>query len=415
MNSLELLADLIGPVPVGWRIVRIGEVLKEVSEPIRMHDSEVYRLVSIGRRNTGMFHRDDVLGRDILTKDLQRVIPGSFVIARRQIVHGACALATTEFGDAAVSSSYSLFVGRDDCEIRFFAWLAKHPFMYRYFMDASHGIVIEKLNFDVSRWLSYPVYLPPLREQLAIVEALDAADVTVQATERLIAKREGMLQAMLTTLFGLKDERRAEDNVPLGEIGEWRSGGTPNTSNPKYWSGAIPWISASSLRDIEINDSDRRLTAAGVLNGTRVTPKGSVVFVVRGMSLKSEFRVGVTCREVAFSQDCRSIVPISTIDPYFLAYSLKAATPQVLRMVDETSHGTGRLDGRMIKRLSLAIPPIEEQRRLVSIAHSVRSEVNELRRILRKQVLLRQGLMHSLLSGGSRFDQESWRHDDDRR
>jgi type I restriction enzyme S subunit len=89
-----------------------------------------------------MFLRNQLYGKQILTKDLQRVIPGTFVIARRQIIHGASALATEEFADAAVSSSYSLFAGRDGCVTKFFAWLAHHPLMYAYFLDASHGIEV---------------------------------------------------------------------------------------------------------------------------------------------------------------------------------------------------------------------------------------------------------------------------------
>src|SRR5260370_25214246 len=109
----QIIDRFVGDVPRGWRRVSIGDALREVSEPMRMRDSELYKLVSIRRRNGGMFLRDRLYGRQILTKDLQRIIPGSFVIARRQVVHGASALATDEFADAALSSSYSLFVGRD--------------------------------------------------------------------------------------------------------------------------------------------------------------------------------------------------------------------------------------------------------------------------------------------------------------
>ena len=64
--------------------------------------------------------------------------------------------------------------------------------------------------------------------------------------------------------------------------------------------------------------SGRTLTPEGTKNGTRVVPKGTILFVVRGMSLKTDFRIGVAQREVAFGQDCKAIMvdeslPASTI------------------------------------------------------------------------------------------------------
>ena len=68
------------------------------------------------------------------------------------------------------------------------------------------------------------------------------------------------------------------------------------------------------------------------------------------MSLKTEFRVGVTERQVAFGQDCKAIIPAPGIDGKFLALALKARSRQILAMVDEAGHGTGRLPTDLISR-----------------------------------------------------------------
>ena len=91
--------------------------------------------------------------------------------------------------------------------------------------------------------------------------------------------------------------------LPFGECGEWYSGGTPRTSVSEYWGGDIPWITSSSLQSFYVKDSERRVTPIGLANGTRLMPTGTILFVVRGMSLKKEFRIGVAQRPVAFGQD----------------------------------------------------------------------------------------------------------------
>jgi type I restriction enzyme S subunit len=173
--------------------------------------------------------------------------------------------------------------------------------------------------------------------------------------------------------------------VRLEEAGHWLSGGTPSTSNDAYWGGSIPWISAASLKDFRIADSERKITELGAANGTRLVQKSTTLFVVRGMSLKSEFRIGVAEREVAFGQDCKAIISADGIDPHFLAYAIRVRTPEILRMVEETSHGTGRLDTRRLQDLKIGIPPeTEEQLRIVAVHAAFERRIAAMKRVLSK-------------------------------
>lgn len=172
--------------------------------------------------------------------------------------------------------------------------------------------------------------------------------------------------------------------MPLADAGKWLSGGTPSTANSDYWDGGIPWISAASLKEFRITRSDRRVTPLGASNGSRLVDEGTVLFVVRGMSLKSEFRIGVTERKVAFGQDCKAIIPADGIDPYFLAHAIQVRTPEILAMVEETSHGTGRLDTERLQELEIGVPPMSEQRRIVAAHEVVERRISALERIRAK-------------------------------
>ncbi|WP_197043712.1 restriction endonuclease subunit S [Saccharothrix sp. NRRL B-16314] len=174
------------------------------------------------------------------------------------------------------------------------------------------------------------------------------------------------------------------DVVELGRIGTWLSGGTPSTANPAYWDGEIPWISAASLKSFEIGESERRVTELGARSGTRKVPSGTVIFVVRGMSLKNEFRVGVTNREVAFGQDCKAILTPAGVGPRFLAYSLKVRENEILAMVDEAGHGTGRLPSQQIASLRIGLPDEREQRRIVDVLDSVDEAISSADRAIAK-------------------------------
>jgi type I restriction enzyme S subunit len=215
MND-RILRKYVPATPQGWTSRTIGDALEVIDEPIRMSDDETYDLVSIRRRHGGLFHRESLPGRDILTKTLRRVIPGSFMIARMQIVHGAAAYVAEEFAGSCVSKSYSQFKGRPGCNTKYFSFLAQHPLMADYFMDSSQGVVIEKMTFDQNRWLGYRVVLPPLNEQRWIVDAIDAMDRQVLATGSVLAKLRQTRKGMLEELVGRRVVNSCVDEAIAG-------------------------------------------------------------------------------------------------------------------------------------------------------------------------------------------------------
>ncbi|MBZ0223052.1 MAG: restriction endonuclease subunit S [Dokdonella sp.] len=153
---------------------------------------------------------------------------------------------------------------------------------------------------------------------------------------------------------------------PLRDCATWYSGGTPRKGNSEYWNGSIPWISAKSLTDFFVHDSEDRVTEAGAENGTRLVPKNAILFIVRGMSLKSEFRMGITTRPVTFNQDLKALIALDGVLPKFLAYAIKGRTQEILSLVGEAGHGTGVLPTDRIQSLKILLPPEEEQ---LAIAH----------------------------------------------
>ena len=185
------------------------------------------------------------------------------------------------------------------------------------------------------------------------------------------------------------------DETTLGECADWFSGGTPSTTEPEYWDGAIPWITASSLHEFYLWDSERRITELGLQNGSRLMPQNAIIFVVRGMSLKSEFRVGIAMRPMAFGQDCKSIIAKDGVDSRFLANVLRAKAPEILGLVDEASHGTGRLQTQALQQLSVPLPPLKEQQAIACILGALDDKIELNRRMNRTLEAMARALFQS--------------------
>ncbi len=196
---------------------------------------------------------------------------------------------------------------------------------------------------------------------------------------------------------------RPWDTRPLRQCGKWLCGGTPARNRADYWGGEIPWISAKSLTSILVRSSDEMVTELGARNGTRIVGTGTILFVVRGMSLKSEFRLGFTQRPVTFNQDLKALVPSSDFIPPFVAHYLKFREPDILGMVDEAGHGTGRLPTDRISALSIPCPPLDEQRAIASALSDVDALIVAQEKLIAKKRAIKTAMMQQLLTDKRRF------------
>ena len=236
--------------------------------------------------------------------------------------------------------------------------------------------------------------IPRRDEQDQVVELLGALDDKIAVNERIAVTALDLAESR----YRAAAEANSWRAVTLGRAGRWLSGGTPKTSEPSYWGGGIPWISALSLKSPWIDDSDRKLTDLGSVSGTRLVPAETIIFVVRGSSLKSEFRIGITQCEVAFGQDCKALIPDGSIDPYLLFYAVRSSTSEIMEMVDETSIGAGRLSTDLISKLEVRVPEMRDdstaaQVRMLSALAAGRQRES------RTLATLRDTLLPQLMSG----------------
>lgn len=188
-----------------WQTSKIGQLLKPVRRPVTWDDSAEYKLLSLRRRSGGAFHRETLLGSEILTKKMNVARAGDFLISKMQVVHGAMAMVPQEFDGFHVSDSYLAYTARsqEQLDMRFFDWLSRLPIMYRKAYISSYGVHIEKMTFNDGLFLGEKVTLPPtVEEQRAIVEVLEDADreIALHRAELDALKRQkrGLMQQLLT-------------------------------------------------------------------------------------------------------------------------------------------------------------------------------------------------------------------------
>jgi len=188
-----------------WREVAIGSVLQEINEPVELQPETKYRLVSIRRRSGGFFDRAVLPGANIGYPSLERLATGDFVIARRQVLHGAMAIVPIEFDGAYVSNAYAILRPRDPSELHlpFFNFLSQQQSLYHMAFRCSYGVAIEKMFFRLDWFFKERLRIPSaIEEQKKIVSVFETADAEIDRLQRLLhalkEQKKGLMQRLLT-------------------------------------------------------------------------------------------------------------------------------------------------------------------------------------------------------------------------
>ena len=190
----------------------------------------------------------------------------------------------------------------------------------------------------------------------------------------------------------------------MSRLVRFASGGTPSREDPRFWNGDIPWLSAKDMKKFRLDDSMEKVTREGANNGTRLIEAGSVLILVRGMTLLKDVPVGVTERAVAFNQDLKALIPNREIDGHYLGFYLAANKFRLLTLVDRASHGAGRLQSDLLQSFEIELPGIEEQRKIADILLTWDAAVERADLRVAAESRLKRGLLERLLMGRKRLD-----------
>ena len=169
--------------------------------------------------------------------------------------------------------------------------------------------------------------------------------------------------------FSWKEEK-------LGSLVKFSSGGTPNKNNPSYWNGSIPWISAKNMKSEVIGTSDLTITEEGLIHGSKIAPKGSLLLLVRGSGLFNGIPVCYLENAVAYNQDVKCIESTSELENKYLFYWLKANSSYLRKKLEFTSIGAGKFDTRFLSNLVVRFPDKATRKRIIDIADNISDRIN---------------------------------------
>lgn len=181
----------------------------------------------------------------------------------------------------------------------------------------------------------------------------------------------------------------------IGEIGIVQSGGTPSTKNKEFWGGEIAWITPADLsgyNDKFISRGKRNITQAGLdYSSAKLLPKGSICF-------SSRAPIGYTViakNELATNQGFKNLIPTKSLSSEYVYYYFKTLKSKAEKVASGTTFL--ELSATKFSQLPFPLPPLTEQKKIVSKLEALFSELDQAEKGLHKAKQQLKIYKHALL------------------
>ena len=272
----------------------------------------------------------------------------------------------------------------------------------------SHGSTM--IHVTKSGMEKLKVQLPPLKEQKKIADILNTVDQKIDVIDTRIEETEtlkkGLMQKLLSEGIGHTEFKDSEiGRIPVGwEVDELHNATTYVDYRGKTPTKTLHGIFLVTAKNIKNNKIDYEVSKEFIAEKdydsvmSRGLPKiGDILFTTEAPM----GAVATVDREnIALAQ---RIIKYRGKEGYlfnpYLKYCFLSSLFQKMLLLNSTGSTVKGIKGSRLKKLKLAVPPIEEQKEIADILSTTDKKLENLRAKKDSFETLKQGLMQKLLTG----------------
>ena len=270
----------------------------------------------------------------------------------------------------------------------------------------SQGGTFDAVNSDDIRNLLVPI--PNPKEQQKIASCLSSLDVLIEAHSQKLDLLKDHKKGLMQNLFPLEGEEvpkyRFKEFVKDGRwqkttidaIAKVSAGGTPESTNPEYWNGKIPWMNSGELNNKRIYSVSNFITSKGLKeSSTKLIPPNCVLIGLAGQG-KTRGTAAINYIELCTNQSIGAIHPnLDVFNSEFL-YQKIDSMYEKLRYLSTGDGGRGGLNLQIIKEIELLLPKTGEQQKIASCLSSLDEIITAQAEKIEQLKLHKKGMLQGL-------------------
>ena len=254
---------------------------------------------------------------------------------------------------------------------RFAYTLLNGPFRHKIKQVVQGGTQIY-VNYSSVEKLT--LYLPIIEEQKKVGVFFEKLDKLITLHQCKLDKLINIKKSMLEKMFVEKNTDVPEirfkgftdtwEQRKLGDISEIITGGTPKTTEEKYWNPKeIPWMSSGEINNMRIVKTEDSISKNGFDNSSaKWVNKNSVLIALAGQG-KTRGMVAVNEIKLTTNQSIAAIQPNCSLYYEFLFHNLGKRYEE-LRLISSGDGTRGGLNKKIISELNIVAPSYTEQKNI---------------------------------------------------
>lgn len=371
--------EWIGEIPDSWKLVNIGNVLKEHKQENKMLDTRALQFkygTIVPKKELNL--TQDAL--DILTK--YNVVSPNIIMVNGlnlafDFVTQRVALVKE---NGVITSTYIALASQELIVPEYATYTLKAFDSQKVFHSLGRGLRC-MLSYDVIKREKMP--LPSLAVQRSIVnclvQKLGEVDKLIEVQQAQIDKLKEYKQSVITEAV----TKGLDPTVPMKDVSSWmrripcnwfdpkikyfcsiESGGTPERTHPEYWNGDINWFKTGELHNDEIFDSEEKITVKAIEEtAAKIFPRNAILVAMYGQG-KTRGMTALLKKESATNQACAAIqLKTKIYEVNYLWWVLKGA----YNSLRERANGSGQpnLSVSLINEFEISLPPLLEQQKII--------------------------------------------------
>lgn len=398
-------------IPKNWRWVKLGEVCEFDSgvwgdEPTG--SSECYPVLRSNNIHNGQMVFDDIAIRKINAKyvNTKKLKTGNILI-------------TTSSGSRDLLGKSAIFIQPSDGKTYLFSnfTMRLSPkdefidslFLYFYFQSPEAKEVLKTLqdtttglrNLDRKQFMSQLIPLSPISDQKYIAakiqELMQEVKQAKESCEKQLEASQALPSAYLREVFE-SDEAKKWEKRRLGEVCEIFSGSSAPQDLKYFDKGKYPFVRVSDLS--KNGKTDNLVDIRDYVNNIAVEKlklkkagKGTIIFPKSGAAITTNNRA-ILGKDAFIVSHLAALKPKEGVaDSYFIYYWL--CLTNMINYLENPGYPSLKLS--VISKISISLPPIKEQLRIVKEIKEKMKESEILQSTIRNQQLTIDALPQAVL------------------
>lgn len=389
-------------LPRGWRFTRFDEFLKKIDRKTIIQDDVSYKCVGVRWYAMGTFVREHLLGMNIARKQQWIIRAGDVVYNKLFAWKGSFAIADDSVNGCIVSDKFPTYeVNLEIIHPDFLRYYFRTPQLAQQAQDLSKGAAaISKLTLNPPQFWDLIIPLPPLEEQRRIAAKIDKLAAKIEEARGLQQKSKADLEVIWPALLGFAYDEAKSTAARVERLGDLCCQITDGTHlTPTYVDDGVPFLSVKDITSGRISFQ----------NVKHITPEEHAILTKRCKPERDDVlltKVGTTGYAKAIDVDREFSIFVSLallkldktrLLPKFTEHMLNSSRLKEYSKEGTRGVGNQNLVLKFIREFPVPVPPLEEQRRIVSYIDELQFKIEALRRAQAESAAELDALFPSIL------------------